>query len=118
MKWVSCIIVSGTLMLGVSYGAQSVSGVLENLRGKPIKNASALLQAKHHAFKAKTHKDGKFLFKELNSGQYFFSAQKKHLLTFAEPMLINQKSKKSMEVALIPVEFAVFHYLPVKTAYF
>ena len=118
MKWMSLIVVSLWLMIGISYGAESVSGVIKTLKGKPIKNANILLESKNLSLKVKTNQEGKFLFKEVNSGKYFFSAEKKHMLTFAEPMMVNQRNKRPMEITLIPIEFAVFHYLPVQAAYF
>lgn len=117
MKRMSLIFVSLSLVTCASHAAQTFSGVVETIKGAPIANATVSLQEKNIALTTQTNAKGRFEFDNVSSGHYFFSAEKSHMLTFAEPMTLSQADKNPMQVTLIPVEFAVFHYLPVHMSY-
>ena len=117
MKWMSLILMSVSLMPCALVAAQPFSGLVETIKGEPIKDATVSLQQKNISLTTKTDTKGQFLFKEVLSGKYFLSAEKKHMLTFGEPTTVSANDKTSTDIKLIPIEFAIFHYLPVHVAY-
>lgn len=116
MKWMSLIFVSLSLVTCASNAGQMFSGLIETIKGEPIAHAKVSLQEKNHVLTTETNTKGEFLFKEVLSGKYFLSAEKTHMLTFAEPTTI-AANDKPMQITMIPIEFAVFHYLPVHVTY-
>jgi hypothetical protein len=117
MKWMSLIFVSLSFVTSAANATQSFSGVVETIKGTPIAQATVSLQEKNIALTTQTNAQGEFSFKNIASGKYFLSAEKNKMVTFAEPMTLSKADTHPMQITLIPLEFAVFHYLPVHVSY-
>ncbi len=112
MKRSSLFFIMILLTMNIAHATQSFSGMVETIKGEPIKHVKVSLQEKNRFLTTETDDQGKFIFKNISCGKYLLSAQKKDLLTFVEPTTI-AKNDKPMEITMIPEEFAMFHYLPI-----
>lgn len=116
MKRISRLII-GLMLLKCSFvHAQTLDGVVKSVKGRSVGHTKVLLKHKNITLQTQTDSQERLLFQEVASGKYFFSAEKNHMLTFAQRLAVSTNDKV-MKVKLIPIEFAVYHYLPVKTVY-
>ena len=108
MKRISRLIIGLGVLICGSLSAQTLNGVVESIKGQPISHAQISLRHNDVTIQTQTDKQGKFLFHEVESGKYFFSAAKNHMLTFDQQVIVDETPKRSMKIKLIPIEFAVF----------
>ena len=116
MKRMSLIFLN-IVLIGIAQASQAFSGVIETMKSEPIANVKISLQEKNNLLSTETNAQGKFVFAAVTPGKYFLTAEKKDVLTFAESTMISKNDTQPMQITMLPIEFAVFHYLPVHMAY-
>lgn len=95
----------------VCFADTMVTGKIDDLKNQALANVQVTLVAKGISLKQTTDKKGHFSFQNVKPGLYRLSASKYTMLTYTENVKVQNK-KQSVNIDLLPVAIATYHYLP------